>query len=112
MSPVGRSFSVDFAHVTNEPGALSQCCPTPPFGQGSYAVLLGCLIPKTSVGRIVCLRAVLARVLSKTGEMLEGPCCEVLPLGFCLLVLLAQSCDEEEACLAPSLRRIVGDVTT
>ena len=33
--------------------ALSQRSTSPAIGQGSYAVLLGCLIPKTSVGRIV-----------------------------------------------------------
>ena len=33
--------------------ALSQRSTPLAIGQGSYAVLLGCLIPKTSVGRIV-----------------------------------------------------------
>ena len=33
--------------------ALSQRCSTPALGQGSNALLKGCLIPMTSVGRIV-----------------------------------------------------------
>ena len=44
-----RLFLVGFARVTSEPGVLSQRCTTPAFGQGSYAVLLGCLITKTLV---------------------------------------------------------------
>ena len=31
---------------------------------------------------------------------------------FLLVTVLTQSCDEEEACLAPSLRRKRGDATT
>ena len=46
-TPVGGVFLlVGFARVTNEPGVLSQRCTTPAFGQGSYAVLVVCLVPR------------------------------------------------------------------
>ena len=33
-------------------------------------------------------------------------------MGFCWSLFLAQSCNEEKACLAPSLRRASGESTT
>ena len=48
----GVILLVGFARVSNEPGVLSQRSTTPAFGQGSYAVLMGCLMPRTSVGQI------------------------------------------------------------
>ena len=53
MLPVDWLFLVGGTRVTNEPGVLSQGSSTLAFGQGSYPVLLVCLIPKSSEGRIV-----------------------------------------------------------
>ena len=75
-----------------------------------------------SLGKFFCLRTVPAHVLSMTGEVLEGQKLEAhtdslamlgsFPVGFSWSLFLAQSCNEEKACLAPSLRRISGDETT
>ena len=42
----GVVLLVDFVRVTSERGVLSQCCTTPAFGQGSFAALMVCLIPR------------------------------------------------------------------
>ena len=75
-----------------------------------------------SLSGFFCLRAVLAHVLSMTGEMLEGQrlearaaiwsCWRMLPIGFSLSLSLVQSCNEEKACFAPSLRRTSDKSTT
>ena len=74
------------------------------------------------LGKFFGLLAVPAHVLSMTGEMLEGqrleahtavwPCLRALSTEFSLSLFLAQSCNDEKDCLAPSLRRTSGGATT
>ena len=75
-----------------------------------------------SLNRFFCIRTVPAHVLSMTGEMLEGQrleahtatwrCKGMLSMVFSWSLFLAQSCNEEKACLASSLRRKSGKSTT
>ena len=47
LYPVGGVvLLVGFARVTSEPGVLSNVALRLPFGQGGYAALSGCLIPR------------------------------------------------------------------
>ena len=69
-----------------------------------------------------CLRADSSFLLLLSGEMFEGqrleactavwPCLGVLPMGFSWSLFLAHCCKEEKACLAPSLRRVIGKAIT